>query len=92
MCVDINLRVSSIDKFELFRKIVWYSFKCSNTIYHIMADEYLASSTIHGLRYLSKSEHLASRLIWASIVGCFVCAASFWIYESSVSWDHSPYV
>lgn len=58
----------------------------------LMLDDYLVSSSIHGLRYLSKSEHLTSRLIWTAVVGCFACTATFWIYESSVSWNESPYV
>ena len=55
-------------------------------------DEYLLSSSVHGLRYLSKAEHPVSRLFWAAAVTLFILAAAFWISSSTSSWDESPYV
>ena len=58
----------------------------------LTVDEYLASSTIHGVRYVAKSEHPVSRVLWTLLTLGLFFFAGFWIHRSFVSWEDSPYV
>ena len=50
---------------------------------------FLESSTIHGLTYISSTRKLV-RLFWIFVVITGFSAASFMIYESFQAWDESP--
>ena len=52
--------------------------------------EFLESSTIHGLSYISISESKISKLCWFVSVFSGFCIAGYLINSSYVEWDESP--
>ena len=52
--------------------------------------EFLESSTIHGLTYISTSKSRAGKVFWALVVIGGFCSASYLINNSYVEWSASP--
>ena len=52
--------------------------------------EFLESSTIHGLTYISTSKSRAGKVFWALVVLGGFCSASYLINNSYVEWSTSP--
>ena len=52
--------------------------------------EFLESSTIHGLSYISTSKSRAGKVFWCMIVLGGFCSAGFLINNSYVDWRQSP--
>ena len=52
--------------------------------------EFLESSTIHGLSYISKSESKISKLCWFVSVFSGFCIAGYLINNAYVGWEESP--
>ena len=51
--------------------------------------EFLESSTIHGLTYISTSKSRAGKVFWALVVLGGFCCASYFINNSYVEWSAS---
>ena len=52
--------------------------------------EFLESSTIHGLQYISTEKNFLSKLLWSIIVFCGFSTATYLIMDSIRSWEESP--
>ena len=52
--------------------------------------EFLESSTIHGLTYISATRNKLTRLLWIAIVFCGFFVAGFLIIKSFLDWDKNP--
>ena len=54
--------------------------------------EFLESSTIHGLVYISTSKSKLVKLLWIIIVSMGFFSAGYIIYDSFYDWAESPFV
>ena len=54
-----------------------------------LLEQYLRSSTLHGLHYLSSTKSYV-RLAWALVVFCGFSGAVYLIYESFDNWSQNP--
>ena len=52
--------------------------------------EFLETSTVHGLAYLSTSKSRAAKTIWAILIVAAFSSAGYLIWQSYVGWSKSP--
>ena len=55
-----------------------------------VAREFLETSTIHGLNYISSSKTVAAKAIWVIIVSISFGVAGFMINNAYLEWQESP--
>ena len=52
--------------------------------------EFLETSTLHGLVYISKAKSVLGKVLWAVSVVVSFCIASVLIYDSFADWSAQP--